>query len=98
MIDRAADHLHADLVTRPRTGWRRLRYWVLAIVAALFQDDGPAVFDLVVTRTATGREVLRTPADVGDPQHLLDTVRNDLETKTVAEFVAEWRIIDDPAA
>ena len=98
MIDRAADHLHADLVTRPRTGWRRLRYWVLAIVAALFQDDGPAVFDLVVTRTATGREVLRTPADVGDPQHLLDTVREDLETKTVAEFVAEWRIIDDPAA
>ena len=94
MTDVAANHLHAELVDRKRTPLGHVRYWVLAIVGALVHHEGPAVFDLVVIRTATGKEVMRTPADVADPQHLLDTVEDDLETKTVAEFIAEWRVIE----
>jgi len=90
-MDPASRYLRAELVERRLRGWARLRYWVLAIVAALFGDSGPAVFDLVVTRIDSGREVMRTRADVGDPQHLLDTVEADLEEKTVTEFLAEWR-------
>ncbi|TBN57440.1 hypothetical protein EYE40_08570 [Glaciihabitans arcticus] len=94
MTDVAANHLHAELVDRPQRGIMRLRFWVLAILGAMFQHEGPAVFDLVVRRNDTGREIMRTPADVMDPQHLLDTVEDDLETKTVAEFLAEWRVIE----
>ena len=50
--------------------------------------------DLVVRRRAGGAEVLRTAADIGDPHLLLQTVRRDLETKTVEEFVREWRVVD----
>jgi hypothetical protein len=50
--------------------------------------------DLVIRRRAGGAEVLRTAADVGDPHVLLDTVRRDLETKTVEEFIREWRVLD----
>jgi hypothetical protein len=50
--------------------------------------------DLVIRRRAGGAEVLRTAADVGDPHALLDTVRRDLETQTVEEFVREWRVLD----
>ena len=50
--------------------------------------------DLVMRRRATGAEVLCTAADVGDPHYLLETVRRDLETKTVDEFVREWRVLD----
>ena len=32
--------------------------------------------------------------DLADPQHLLDTVRADLDAKTVEEFVREWRVVD----
>ncbi|QYF73974.1 hypothetical protein [Cryobacterium sp. PAMC25264] len=50
--------------------------------------------DLVIRRRAGGVEVLRTAADVGDPHVLLDTVCRDLETKTVEEFIREWRVLD----
>ena len=93
-MDYAADHLHAALVERTFHGWRRLRFWVLALVAGAFGHEGPAVFDLVVTRTATGAEIMRTRADLGDPEALLEQVQEDLATKTVIEFLAEWRIIE----
>ena len=50
--------------------------------------------DLCIRRRASGVEVLRIAADLGDPHCLLETVRRDLETKTVEEFVREWRVLD----
>jgi hypothetical protein len=46
--------------------------------------------DLVVRRRATGETVLRTPADVGAPDWILDEARKDLATLTEDEFLEEW--------
>lgn len=80
----AAEHLRAELRPRRFVGLR------LAIDAAL-GGGVVTVHDLVVTRLDTGAEVIRTPADTGDPHHLLGQVDLDLETKTVEEFLREWR-------
>jgi hypothetical protein len=51
--------------------------------------------DLVVRRIDTGREVLRTNAgSLAEADLLLQRVRLDLETRSVREFVAEWRLIE----
>ncbi|WP_374947108.1 hypothetical protein [Agreia sp.] len=50
--------------------------------------------DLVVTRHDTGAEELRT--DAGEQEQagrLLAQVHSDLHSKTVVEFLREWRII-----
>lgn len=84
----ASAHLAAALEERPKTA----RYW-LGVALALVTQEAPPMFDLVVTRRDTGREVLRTIADVADPGDLLTEVERDLATKTVEEFVAEWRVV-----
>lgn len=80
----AADHLRAELVPKRFSGLR------MAIDSAL-GGVSIAVYDLVVTRLDTGAEVIRTAADTGDPHHLLGQVELDLERKSVAEFLEEWR-------
>ncbi|PSL37649.1 hypothetical protein CLV49_1256 [Labedella gwakjiensis] len=96
----AAEHLTADLEERRGNrvvkGARFLANLVLAGAGAGL--DNIADVDLVVRRRDSGREVLRTPADMGDPEFLLHQVRRDLESKTVEEFVAEWRLPDTPSA
>ena len=91
IMDTASNHLRAALHERQLHGWAKAKYLAAAIVGSLY-GEAPAMFDLVVTRTSTGATVMRTPADLGDPQALLDQVTHDLETKTVAEFLAEWRL------
>jgi hypothetical protein len=90
----ASAHLVADLEKPRELGLRRILrlVWTLASSAI----GSPEYYlDLVVRRRDSGAEVLRTSAgDVGDPQHLLDTVRADLDEKTVEEFVREWRVVD----
>ncbi|MEW5095442.1 hypothetical protein [Clavibacter michiganensis] len=50
---------------------------------------------LVVRRIDTGREVMRTDAgDLDEADRLLQRVRLDLETRSVRDFVAEWRLVD----
>lgn len=49
------------------------------------------LFDLVVTRLEIRAEVMRTPADIGNPKLLLETMRSDLEAKPVGDF---WRVED----
>ncbi|BDI22276.1 hypothetical protein L3i23_10520 [Herbiconiux sp. L3-i23] len=56
------------------------------------EGDDVGTYDLVVERLDSGREVIRTRADIGDPHHLLGQVELDLETKSVEEFLAEWRV------
>lgn len=83
----AAAHLRAELVERKKTP----RYW-LGVAVGLLTQEAPPLFDLVVTRRDTGREVMRTIADIADPEHLLEQVNADLESKTVEEFFSEWRV------
>lgn len=95
-MDVAANYLTADL--EPLTASRIVSAWhwtVAAVEVALGFGDGIAPADLVVRRIDTGREVLRTRADVGSPDYLLDEVRRDLATKTVDDFIAEWRLREE---
>lgn len=92
-MDVAANHLTAELL--PRRGGPLARAWhwgVVALGVVIGFGDGVAPVDLVVRRIATGGEVMRTPADVGSPDFLLEQVREDLASKTVEEFFAEWRL------
>lgn len=92
-MDAAADHLAADLEPRRGPALVRAWHWAVAAVGAVTGlGDGAAPADLVVRRIDTGREVMRTAADVGSPDFLLEQVRADLESKTVNEFFAEWRL------
>jgi hypothetical protein len=85
----AAAHLRATLVERKKTP----RYW-LGVAIGLLTQEAPPLFDLVVTRRDTGREVMRTVADIADPAHLLEQVNADLESKTIEEFFSEWRVVE----
>ncbi len=90
----AGDVLSADLEERrPSLGGR-----LFGLIDAVLSSDpsGLQPMDLVVRRLDNGQEVLRTKADLGDPHRLLDTVRDDLATKTVEQFHDEWRVRDDP--
>ena len=95
----AAEILEAVLEAGPRRPIRRavrtIGALALAVVGAADVDDLGRESDLVVRRIDTGREVLRTNA--GSPVEadaLLQRVRLDLETRTVRDFVADWRLID----
>ncbi|PPF73213.1 hypothetical protein [Rathayibacter sp. AY1E6] len=80
----AAEHLRAELQLR-RFG--RLRLTIdMALGSGIL-----APYDLVVVRLDTGAEIIRVKADLTDPHYLLGQVELDLETKTVAEFLEEWR-------
>ena len=89
-MDRAEQPLEATLEPHRADGWQRLTHYGGALVA-LASGEMPNLSDLVVRRRDTGAEVIRTKADVGDPQLLLAQVRRDLREMTVTEFAAEWR-------
>jgi hypothetical protein len=95
-MDPAANYLRAELLPRRVHGWRKLRRYGAMTVAAL-AGEFPTNVDLVVYRRDTGSEIMRTPADVGSPDFLLDQVNADLKSKTVTEFLAEWRLDADPS-
>jgi hypothetical protein len=92
-MDRASEHLTAALEEPGGTALRRTLRRGWAVLRATWGDTDVEA-DLVVRRRGSGAEVLRTPADVGDPHRLLETVRRDLATKTVEEFAREWRTLD----
>lgn len=90
-MDPAHLHLEATLEPHRARGWRRLAHYA-GVALSVVTGDIPSLSDLVVRRRDTGAEVLRTKADVGDPELLLAQVRRDLREKTVTEFAAEWRL------
>ena len=90
-MDPAANHLRAELLPRKVTGGSRILHWSKLVVGTMIGDT-PALADLVVYRRESGAEIMRTPADVGSPEILLAQVEEDLRTKTVIEFLAEWRL------
>jgi hypothetical protein len=94
-MEPASTHLRAELLPRRLRGWAKARHYV-AMVAAAALGEIPATHDLVVFRRESGAEIMRTPADVGSPEFLLDQVNADLESKTVTEFLSEWRLDVEP--
>ncbi|HWR86354.1 MAG TPA: hypothetical protein VN200_10200 [Rhodoglobus sp.] len=91
-MDPASTYLDASLERSRATGVQRAIRWIGAIASAGLGDgvDAPDV-DLVVRRRDTGAEVIRTHADTGSPADLLASVREELETQTVTEFLESWR-------
>ncbi|QIS38129.1 hypothetical protein [Clavibacter capsici] len=99
----AAEVLEAVLEIGPRRPLRRAVRAIGAVALAAVGADGSDLgreSDLVVRRLDTGREVLRTNAgSLAEADLLLQRVRLDLETRSVTDFVAEWRLLDaDPGA
>ncbi|WP_166867668.1 MULTISPECIES: hypothetical protein [unclassified Salinibacterium] len=95
-VELAHQHLTVDLeATRVGVPRKVARWLGAALEAALGSLPSAPDVDLVVRRIDSGAEILRTHADTGSPEALLAQARADLATKTVADFVAEWRLIDD---
>ena len=94
-MEPASTYLRAELVPRKVEGWAKVRHYAAAIGNALLGEIA-VMNDLVVYRRDSGAEIMRTKANVGSPEFLLDQVNADLESKTVAEFLSEWRLDDDP--
>lgn len=90
-MDSASNYLRAELLPRRLSGWPRVAYWARMVVGAMLGET-PTSADLVAYRRESGAEVMRTPADVGSPEILLAQVAEDLRSKTVTEFLAEWRL------
>lgn len=93
-MDPAIRYLNAELVEIRLRGWERAKHVGLTAVGAMFTGELPATHDLVVYRRDTGAEIIRTSADLGSPEFLLQQVLDDLEVKTVSEFLEEWRLPD----
>lgn len=88
----ASQHLTAELRPREKPhGVRGFVHTVAHIVGNGLQLGGPSIADIVVVRTATGNEVLRSSAgDLLEADNLLQQIQLDLETMTVSEFLSEW--------
>lgn len=91
----ASDALSVDLVPRPEKGGKRTLRMVASVVGGMFLDDpelGRPKLDLVVSRRDTGAAVLRVAAGTPiEASYLIDRVKKDLATKSVTDFLAEWR-------
>jgi hypothetical protein len=96
-MEPASTYLRAELLPRRVRGWAKVRHYAAAVGSALIGEMS-TMHDLVVYRRDSGAEVMRTPADIGSPDMLLDQVNADLESKTVAEFLSEWRLDVEPEA
>ena len=96
----AAEVLEALLDAGPRRPVRRAVRAIGAVALTAVGLGGDLAglgreAQLVVRRIDTGREVLRTDAgDLEEADRLLQRVRLDLETRSVRDFVAEWRLVD----
>ena len=97
--DTAAEHLAAALVDRPSSPAGRSFRMIASLAVGMLSADTEALsarVDLVVTRRTSGAVVLRVPAgSLQEADLLLSRVRQDLASKTVAQFVAEWRTPDE---
>jgi hypothetical protein len=94
----ASLYLEAAILPRKGSMGAKALRSIASIAAGLMTNDlesGPSVLDLVVTRRDSGNEVLRVSAGtLKESDRLLVQVRNDLDAKSVADFVADWRTPD----
>ncbi|PPL15818.1 hypothetical protein [Microterricola pindariensis] len=88
----ASLHLTAELRPRERPGGiRGLVHTVAYLAGTALSLGSPSVADIIVVRTSTGNEVLRSSAgDLVEADTLLQQIRRDLDEMTVSEFLGEW--------
>ena len=87
----ASAHLRAELRPRRLRGLGKLVHTALVVAGEATSLGGPSVAELVVVRADTAAPVIRTKAgSLVEADVLLQQIRLDLETMTIAEFLAEW--------
>lgn len=96
MTSPAADVLQATIELRKEPPTRRALRAITGLVLGAVTGDATTAtsnVDLVVTRLDTGREIIRTPGgSVEEADLLLKSVRSDLESKSVEDFLREWHV------
>jgi hypothetical protein len=90
-MEPASTVFEAALLQQPQTGPRRRKTNPPALDDQLVPGQ-PGRVDLVVRRKDDGRIIVRTPADIGSPDAMLATVKNDLENMSAEEFFNEWKM------
>jgi hypothetical protein len=90
-MEPASTVFEAAIVKQPKQGTRRRKYSAPTLDNVL-EPGHPGRLDLVVRRKDNGKVIVRTPADLGSPDAMLATVRDDLEKMTAEEFVDEWKM------
>jgi hypothetical protein len=89
LMEPASTIYEAAIVERAKTRTRR------RIVPTIDDDLRPEkkiLQDLIIRRRSDGEVIVRTPADLGSPDALLETVRGDLGRMTADEFLDEWKL------
>ncbi|HEX4444886.1 MAG TPA: hypothetical protein VHZ81_15050 [Galbitalea sp.] len=88
-MEPASTVYEAAIVERAKTRTRR------RIVPTIDDDLRPEkkiLQDLIIRRKSDGQVIVRTPADLGSPDALLETVQGDLGRMTADEFLEEWKL------
>ena len=90
-MEPASTVYEAAIVEQPAPNTRRRKHPKPTLDDVLVPGH-PGRLDLVVRRKDNGRVIVRTPADLGSPDAMLTTVKNDLEQMTADEFFDEWKM------
>lgn len=88
-MEPASSVYEAAIVERANTRTR------IRIIPSMDDDLRPnkrVLKDLIIRRKADGKVIVRTPADLGSPDALLQTVQGDLSKMTPDEFFEEWKM------
>jgi hypothetical protein len=89
-MEPAATVYEAAIVEREKSHPRGLK--IVPTVDDELRPDQPVVKDLVIRRKTDGQVIVRTPADLGSPDAMLETVQADLHRMTADEFFEEWKM------
>jgi hypothetical protein len=90
-MEPASTVYEAAIVEQPEPSTRRHKRSKPTLDDTL-KPGHPGRLDLVVRRKDNGKVIVRTPADLGSPDAMLTTVRQDLEQMTADEFFDEWKM------
>ena len=90
MMEPASTVYEAAIVERPQGRSRRVK--LVPTADDELRPDKDVVKDLVIRRKTDGEVIVRTPADLGSPEAMLDTVQTDLSRMTADEFFDEWKM------
>lgn len=95
----ASTHLEAEVVARRSSPVGKSVRAIANLAIGLVTGDGDtglSTSDLIVTRREGGGEILRiSVGSVLEGDQLLQRVRQDLDSKTVTQFLSEWRLPED---
>lgn len=89
-MEPASTIYEAAIVEHPKGRTRRVK--IVPTVDDELRPDKPVVQDLIIRRKTDGKVIVRTPADLGSPEAMLETVQTDLGKMTADEFFQEWKM------